>query len=217
MSALNPYRPGLFVTLEGIDGAGKSTQLQAVVNALHTAGRKVVLTREPGGTDIGEKIRDLLLHQPMRPATEALLMFAARQEHVLQVIEPTLLGGVDVVCDRFTAATLAYQGGGKGIPAERLEALARWVHPGLQPDFTVLIDVPPEVAAQRLAQARQRDRFEQESVDFFARVRANYLQQAAAAPTTGKWLVVDGTQPPEAVEKNIIQYFNNWLQAIDSQ
>ena len=215
MSALNPYRPGLFVSLEGIDGAGKSTQLQAVVDVLRSAGREVVLSREPGGTEVGEKIRELLLHQAMRPATEALLMFAARQEHVLQIIEPALLKGVDVVCDRFTAATLAYQGGGKGIPTERLEALARWVHPGLQPDVIVLIDVPPEVAAQRLAQTRQRDRFEQESVDFFARVRANYLQQAAAAPD--RWLVVDGTQSLDGVQKIITEHLRNTLQVFESK
>ena len=215
MSALNPYRPGLFVSLEGIDGAGKSTQLQAVVDVLRSAGREVVLSREPGGTEVGEKIRELLLHQAMRPATEALLMFAARQEHVLRVIEPALLKGVDVVCDRFTAATLAYQGGGKGIPTERLEALARWVHPGLQPDVIVLIDVPPEVAAQRLAQTRQRDRFEQESVDFFARVRANYLQQAAAAPD--RWLVVDGTQSLDGVQKIITEHLRNALQVFESK
>lgn len=215
MSALNPYRPGLFVSLEGIDGAGKSTQLQAVVDVLRSAGREVVLSREPGGTEVGEKIRELLLHQTMRPATEALLMFAARQEHVLQIIEPALLKGVDVVCDRFTAATLAYQGGGKGIPTERLEALARWVHPGLQPDVIVLIDVPPEVAAQRLAQTRQRDRFEQESVDFFARVRANYLQQAAAAPD--RWLVVDGTQALDGVQKIITEHLGNTLQVFESK
>lgn len=215
MSALNPYRPGLFVSLEGIDGAGKSTQLQAVVDVLRAAGREVVLSREPGGTEVGEKIRELLLHQTMRPATEALLMFAARQEHVLRVIEPALLNGVDVVCDRFTAATLAYQGGGKGIPTERLEALARWVHPGLQPDVIVLIDVPPEVAAQRLAQTRQRDRFEQESVDFFARVRANYLQQAAAAPD--RWLVVDGTQSLDGVQRIITEHLRNTLQIFESK
>ena len=215
MSALNPYRPGLFVSLEGIDGAGKSTQLQAVVDVLRSAGREVVLSREPGGTEVGEKIRELLLHQAMRPATEALLMFAARQEHVLRVIEPALLKGVDVVCDRFTAATLAYQGGGKGIPTERLEALARWVHPGLQPDVIVLIDVPPEVAAQRLAQTRQRDRFEQESVDFFARVRANYLQQASAAPD--RWLVVDGTQSLDGVQKIITEHLRNTLQVFESK
>lgn len=215
MSALNPYRPGLFVSLEGIDGAGKSTQLQTVVDVLRATNRQVMLTREPGGTEIGEKIRELLLHETMRPATEALLMFAARQEHVLRVIEPALLGGTDVVCDRFTAATLAYQGGGKGIPTERLEALARWVHPGLYPDCIILIDVPPEVAAQRLAQTRQRDRFEQESVDFFARVRANYLQQAASAPE--KWRVIDGTQTPEAVQNIITEHLKKVLQEFDSK
>lgn len=215
MSALNPYRPGLFVSLEGIDGAGKSTQLQTVVGVLQAAHRQVLLTREPGGTEIGEKIRELLLHQSMRAATEALLMFAARQEHVLCVIEPALLGGTDVVCDRFTAATLAYQGGGKGIPVERLQALARWVHPGLCPDCIFLIDVPPEVAAQRLAQTRRRDRFEQESVDFFARVRANYLQQAASAPE--RWCVIDGTQAPSEVQKDITNHLNKVLQEFDAK
>lgn len=215
MSALNPYRPGLFVAFEGIDGAGKSTQLHAVVEFLKAAGRKVVLTREPGGTEIGEKIRMLLLNEPMRAPTEALLMFAARQEHVLQVIEPALLGGTDVVCDRFTAATLAYQGGGKGVPTERLEVIARWVHQGLCPDCIILIDVPPEVAAQRLAQARQRDRFERESVEFFARVRAHYLQQAEAAPK--KWVVVDGTQTPDLVQKIITNHLNNVLTEFDSK
>jgi len=215
MSALNPYRPGLFVAFEGIDGAGKSTQLQAVVDFLQAAGRKVLRTREPGGTPIGEKIRELLLHESMRAATEALLMFAARQEHVLQVIEPALLQGTDVVCDRFTAATLAYQGGGKGIPTERLQALARWVHPGLCPDCIILLDVPPEVAAQRLAQSRQRDRFERQNVEFFDRVRSHYLQQAKAAPE--QWLVADGTQPPEVVQENIIQHLKKVLQRIDAQ
>lgn len=215
MSALNPYRPGLFVAFEGIDGAGKSTQLHAAAAFLQSVGRKVTLTREPGGTEIGEKIRDLLLREPMRAPTEALLMFAARQEHVLQVIEPALLGGTDVVCDRFTAATLAYQGGGKGVPTERLQALARWVHPGLCPDCIILIDVPPEVAAQRLAQARQRDRFEQENLDFFTRVRAHYLQQAAAAPE--KWLVVDGTQTPETVQNIITQHLKKVVDHFDSQ
>ncbi|MGE0071998.1 MAG: dTMP kinase [Thiomonas sp.] len=215
MSALNPYRPGLFVAFEGIDGAGKSTQLQAVADFLQAAGRKVLRTREPGGTPIGEKIRELLLHESMRAATEALLMFAARQEHVLQVIEPALLQGTDVVCDRFTAATLAYQGGGKGIPTERLQALARWVHPGLCPDCIILLDVPPEVAAQRLAQSRQRDRFERQNVEFFDRVRSHYLQQAKAAPE--QWLVADGTQPPEVVQENIIQHLRKVLQRIDAQ
>jgi dTMP kinase len=124
-----------------------------------------------------------------------------------------LLQGKDVVCDRFTAATLAYQGGGKGIPPCRLEAIADWVHPGLKPDLTVLIDVPPEVAAQRLAQTRQRDRFEEEGVEFFARVRSNYLQQAEAAPA--RWLIVDGTQPPEAVRKDIVDHLNKRLLDID--
>ena len=206
---------GRFITVEGIDGAGKSSQIAHIVELLRSRGLEVVSTREPGGTRLGERLRELLLHEPMNLETEALLMFAARQEHVLRVIEPALLKGVDVVCDRFTAATLAYQGGGKGIPTERLEALARWVHPGLQPDVIVLIDVPPEVAAQRLAQTRQRDRFEQESVDFFARVRANYLQQASAAPD--RWLVVDGTQALDGVQKIITEHLRNTLQVFESK
>lgn len=215
MSARNPYRSGLFITLEGIDGAGKSTQLQAMVDWLQSAGRKVVRTREPGGTAIGEKIRALLLHETMHASTEALLLFAARQEHVLQLIEPALLAGTDVVCDRFTAATLAYQGGGKGIPTQRLEALARWVHPGLCPDCTVLLDLPPEIAALRLAQTRQRDKFERESVEFFSRVRAHYLKQAAAAPH--KWLIVDATQPPEVVREIITNHLNKVILEHDSK
>lgn len=201
MSTNNPYKPGLFITLEGIDGAGKSTQLQTIVDTLRQLGRDVLLTREPGGTPLGESLRGLLLHQPMHPSTETLLMFAARQEHVLNVIEPALLRGRDVVCDRFTAATLAYQGGGKGVPAERIRSLARWVHHGLEPDCTILLDLPVDLAAQRLAASRERDRFEQQDRDFFERVRASYRRQAAHAPD--RWLVVDATQPVTTVGQRI--------------
>lgn len=189
-------RRGLFVTLEGIDGAGKSTQFAVLVDALRQAGREVVATREPGGTPLGERIRELLLHEGMAASTEALLMFAARQEHVLRVIEPALLRGSDVVCDRFTDASLAYQGAGKGIPADRLQALARWVHPGLDPDLTVLLDVAPEVAAARL-QTRAGDRFEREPHAFFARVRERYLELAAAEPQ--RWAIVDASLPQRGV------------------
>ncbi len=210
MSANNPYKPGLFITLEGVDGAGKSTQLQTIVDTLRELGRDVLLTREPGGTPLGESLRELLLHQAMHPSTETLLMFAARQEHVLNVIEPALLRGRDVVCDRFTAATLAYQGGGKGVPAERIRSLARWVHHGLEPDCTILLDLPVDLAAQRLAASRERDRFEQQDRAFFERVRASYRRQAAHAPD--RWLVVDAAQPVDAVGQRIAAHLRDLVQ-----
>ncbi len=205
---------GLFITLEGIDGAGKTTQFEAVVATLRGAGRRVTATREPGGTPLGERIREILLAQSMTTTTEALLMFAARQEHVLRVIEPALLQGHDVVCDRFTDATLAYQGAGKGIPQDRLQTLARWVHPGLKPDFTLLIDVPAEVASYRLqTQQRQQDRFERESLEFFARVRQQYLLLAASE--SARWAVIDGTQDLDQVRQNVIQSLKKRLQLHD--
>ncbi|MHB1667518.1 dTMP kinase [Thiomonas sp.] len=205
---------GLFITLEGIDGAGKTTQFEAVVATLRAAGRHVTATREPGGTPLGERIREILLAEPMTTTTEALLMFAARQEHVLRVIEPALLQGHDVVCDRFTDATLAYQGAGKGIPQDRLQTLARWVHPGLKPDFTLLIDVPAEVAARRLqTQQRQPDRFEREPLEFFARVRQQYLHLAASEPA--RWVVIDGTQGLDQVRQDVIQNLKKKLQLHD--
>ena len=206
----SPHTRGVFVTLEGIDGAGKSTQFATLVGALREVGRDVVATREPGGTPLGERIRELLLHETMAPSTEALLMFAARQEHVLRVIEPALLRGSDVVCDRFTDASLAYQGAGKGIPLDRLQALAHWVHPGLRPDLSVLLDLPPEVAAQRL-RGRDADRFEREPLAFFERVRAQYLQLAAAEPQ--RWLVVDAQAAPERVAETLRAALQRLLEA----
>ncbi len=206
----SPHPRGVFVTLEGIDGAGKSTQFATLVGALREVGRDVVATREPGGTPLGERIRELLLHETMAPSTEALLMFAARQEHVLRVIEPALLRGSDVVCDRFTDASLAYQGAGKGIPLDRLQALAHWVHPGLRPDLSVLLDLPPEVAAQRLL-GRDADRFEREPLAFFERVRAQYLQLAAAEPQ--RWLVVDAQAAPERVAETLRAALQRLLEA----
>ncbi len=212
---MNPTsHQGLFITLEGIDGAGKTTQFDTVVAALRAAGRRVTATREPGGTPLGERIRELLLGEPMTTTAEALLMFAARQEHVLRIIEPALLQGHDVVCDRFTDATLAYQGAGKGIPQDRLQTLARWVHPGLKPDFTLLIDVPAELAAKRLqTQQRQPDRFERESLEFFVRVRQHYLQLAADEPR--RWVLIDGTQSLEQVRAEVIQSVKKRIQAND--
>nr|WP_018912518.1 dTMP kinase [Thiomonas sp. FB-6] len=207
-----PQSRGWFITLEGIDGAGKSSQFSAVVETLRGLGRAVVATREPGGTPLGERLRELLLSEPMSTSAEALLVFAARQEHVLHVIEPALLRGQDVVCDRFTDATLAYQGAGKGIPRDRLEALAQWVHPGLEPDLTLLLDLPAEVAAQRMqAQGRTADRFEREPQEFFARVRREYLELAREQPR--RWRVIDANRDLEDVREDVLQSLKSFLEA----
>ena len=174
---------GKFITFEGIDGAGKSTHIATVVDWLSARGLEVVSTREPGGTPLGEKLRELLLHEPMHLETEALLMFAARREHLALVIEPALARGAWVVCDRFSDATYAYQGGGRGLDKEKFAALERWVHGHLQPDLTFLFDLPPEVACERIArQGRELDKFEQERADFHQRVRQAYLERAVEAP-----------------------------------
>ena len=174
---------GKFITFEGIDGAGKSTHIATVVDWLSARGLEVVSTREPGGTPLGVKLRELLLHEPMHFETEALLMFAARREHLALVIEPALARGAWVVCDRFSDATYAYQGGGRGLDKEKFAALERWVHGHLQPDLTFLFDLPPEVACERIArQGRELDRFEQERADFHLRVRQAYLERAVEAP-----------------------------------
>ncbi len=173
---------GKFITFEGIDGAGKSTHIDATAALLRQRGLEVVMTREPGGTPLGEKLRALLLAEPMNLETETLLMFAARQEHVANVIAPALARGAWVVSDRFTDATRAYQGGGRGVARAKIEALAHWVHANTNPDATFLFDLPREVAEQRLAGARSPDRFEQEKAAFHSRVRDEYLRLAAAEP-----------------------------------
>ena len=154
---------GKFITFEGIDGAGKTTHLawfrDQLEQKLASAGRSVVMTREPGGTKLGESLRDILLHQSMDLETEALLMFAARREHLAQVIEPALTRGDWVLSDRFTDATFAYQGGGRGLPRDKLETLERWVQGGFQPDLTVLFDVPPDTASERRSQSTSASRF----------------------------------------------------------
>ena len=188
---------GKFITFEGLDGAGKSTHIAAAVALLRRSGRTVVATREPGGTPIAEKIRALLLADAMDLATETLLMFAARQSHLAEVIRPSLLRGDWVVCDRFTDATYAYQGGGRGVSAARIEALEAWVQEGLQPDLTVLFDLPFEVARQRIGGERQLDRFETEAADFHDRVRAAYQERARRAPE--RIVVLDATQTPDAI------------------
>lgn len=186
---------GKFITFEGIDGAGKSTHVEWVAQRLRArlAGNAaVVTTREPGGTPLGEDLRQLLLHRKMHLETEALLMFAARREHIAEVIEPALARGDWVVSDRFTDATFAYQGGGRGMPRARLGVLEAWVQDGLQPDLTLLFDVPLETASARLAGAREPDKFEAESRAFFDRTRQEYLRRAAESPQ--RFRVIDATR-----------------------
>ncbi len=198
--------PGKFISFEGIDGAGKSTHIAYVANWLRTRGHNVVTTREPGGTALGEKLRELLLHEKMHLETEALLMFASRREHLAQVIEPGLARGDYVITDRFTDASFAYQGGGRKLDLRKLVALEQWVHPHLQPDLTLLFDVPLEVARARLDATRSPDKFEQEKEDFFAATRAEYLRRAAEFP--GRFRVIDSTlsiQDVEAALDRILQ------------
>ncbi len=174
--------PGKFITLEGVDGAGKSTHLGFVAGWLTQQGREVIVTREPGGTPLGETLRELLLHREMDADTELLLMFAARQEHLTRLIRPALERGAWVVSDRFTDASYAYQCGGRGIAMERIATLEAWVQRDFQPDLTLLFDVPPEVAEARRSAARAADRFEREADSFFSRVRNVYLERARRDP-----------------------------------
>ena len=188
---------GKFITFEGLDGAGKSTHIQAVVELLRREGKVVVSTREPGGTPLGEKLRGIVLNEPMDLETETLLMFAGRREHVAKLIEPALSRGEWVICDRFTDATYAYQGGGRGVRRERILALEDWVHGHLQPDLTILFDVPLEVAQARMAGSRELDRFEREQADFHERVRQSYLERARANP--GRIRVVDASRSVDEI------------------
>lgn len=195
-------RRGSFITFEGIDGAGKSSHIETTAVFLRAQGRTVITTREPGGTSLGEKLRELLLQWSMHLETEALLMFAARREHLACVIEPALASGVWVICDRFSDATYAYQSGGRGLDAGKFAQLEQWVHAHLQPDLTLLFDLPSAVAGQRIAaQARNRDRFEQEQADFHERVRQAYLERAAAAPQRIR--LIDADQTLESITKQL--------------
>ncbi|WP_395006466.1 dTMP kinase, partial [Undibacterium sp.] len=169
---------GQFISFEGIDGAGKSTHISFVQQVLQQRGISVITTREPGGTPLGEALRALLLKEKMHLETEALLMFASRREHIAQLIQPALDAGTWVISDRFTDATFAYQGGGRKLDLEKLNALEKWVHPHLQPDLTLLFDVPIEVARARLDATRTLDKFEQEQGDFFSDTRNEYLRRA---------------------------------------
>ena len=192
-----------FITLEGVDGAGKSTHIASILETLRANGQEVVSTREPGGTKLGERLRECLLHDAMHPETETLLIFAARREHIANVISPALARGAHVLSDRFTDATYAYQCGAKGVPAKKIELLERWVQEALQPDLTLLFDVPVEVSMQRLANARVPDKFERETADFFTRIRNAYLQRAQQNPA--RFRVIDGNRSLEDVAKSVTQ------------
>ncbi|HSI37874.1 MAG TPA: dTMP kinase [Methylotenera sp.] len=190
-----------FITLEGMDGAGKSTHIPSIIEALQARGHEVVSTREPGGTTLGERLRELLLHEPMHAETETLLMFAARREHIATVIAPALARGAYVLSDRFTDATYAYQCGAKGVEASKIQLLEQWVQADLQPDITLLFDVPVDVSMQRLASARTPDKFERETADFFARIRETYLLRAKQNPA--RFRIIDANRSLESVNQSV--------------
>jgi dTMP kinase len=199
---------GRFITLEGIDGAGKSSHLEFLAAAIRARGEDVVVTREPGGTPLGEKLRDLVLHEAMEGTTEALVMFAARREHLVRVIEPALARGAWVVSDRFSDATFAYQCGGRGLDRATFRALEALVHPARQPDATFLFDLDPAVALERQrAQSRTPDKFEREAAQFFRRVRDAYLERAREAP--GRVRVVDASGSLDEVRARLAQAFES--------
>jgi dTMP kinase len=201
---MSSLHPGYFVSFEGIDGAGKSTHIESFAKLLQETfpSREVVITREPGGTSLGEHLRKLLLDEPMNLETEALLMFAARREHLAQLIQPALLAGKIVVSDRFTDASFAYQGGGRGLSIEKLNSLESWVQMQangelLQPDLTILFDLPGSIAESRRSKVRAPDKFEKMDLNFFERVRQEYLRRAQEDPK--RFLLIDATQTQEAI------------------
>jgi dTMP kinase len=189
---------GKFITLEGMDGAGKSTHISNIIAALKARGLEVVSTREPGGTRLGEQLRTLLLHDAMHPETETLLMFAARREHIDSVIEPALKRGAYVLSDRFTDATYAYQCGAKGVAAAKIKQLEKWVQGKLQPDLTLLFDVPVEISMKRLSAAREPDKFEREDAKFFEKLRTAYLIRAEENPA--RFRVINANQALDKVK-----------------
>ena len=196
---------GKFITFEGIDGAGKSTHLAWAADLLRGRGVSVVVTREPGGTILGEKLRQILLNgdQRIHPETEALMMFSARRQHLEEVIRPALQRGDWVLCDRFTDASFAYQGGGRGVEKQKLEELERWVHPDLQPDLTLLFDVSAELGQSRVERIKSPDRFEREDVGFFSRVRNAYLERLKQWPK--RIVGIDGSKAVAEIQREIEQ------------
>lgn len=194
-------RKAKFITFEGVDGAGKSTHLNWFADTLRKRGIDLLVTREPGGTPLGEKLREILLHEPMHAETEAMLMFAARREHIAQVIKPALERGTWVISDRFTDASFAYQGGGRGVEVEKLEQLERWVQGDLQPDLTLLFDIPVEVARERLSNNVMLDKFEQEKSDFFEKVRNAYLARSQKNPA--RFAIIRAEKTPDEVKASL--------------
>lgn len=213
-SKAHPY-PGTFITFEGLDGAGKSTHLSFVQDwlsvRLMALNKKLTVTREPGGAPLAEHLRELLLVEPMHAETEILLMFAARREHLARKIEPVLKDGNWLISDRFTDATYAYQGGGRQIPFAKIEALEQWVHPHLQPDLTFFFDVSEAVAAERVRRARDLDRFEAESSDFFTRVREAYHQRASQFPQ--RFRIIDSSLPIEDIQSELVDLLEAFLKS----
>jgi len=196
---------GKFITLEGVDGAGKSTHLQFIAEQLGKGGRKVVVTREPGGTPLAEKLRKRILEEPMAPMEATRLIFEARKDHVAKLIRPALEQGNWVLCDRFTDATIAYQGAGQGVPLDLIERMGMEAHSGLVPDRTLLFDLPPAVSTQRLiGSGKTLDRFETQDRDFFERVRGAYLARANAEPWRIR--VIDATKDPAQIRKALTQH-----------
>lgn len=196
---------GLFISLDGIDGAGKTTHLNAIEQWFAEQQLPYIMTREPGGTPLGEQLRALLLSPETRVSneTECLLMFAARQQHIQDVILPALNQGTHVICDRFTDATFAYQGGGRGLPWQKIETLETWVQDGLQPDLTVLLDVPLQVSMQRIERSREKDRFEQEQAEFFTRVQHAYHQRAQSNPK--RYVLINAHRDKEQVSFDVLE------------
>ncbi|MGB1109733.1 MAG: dTMP kinase [Gammaproteobacteria bacterium] len=212
-STIKAGERGLFITLEGGEGAGKTSNLEHILSRLQSAGHEVVQTREPGGTALGEHVREILLgheYTGMGLDTETLLMFAARAEHIRAVILPALEAGKTVLCDRFTDATFAYQGGGRGVPMERIGQLESWVQGDLRPDFTILLDVPVDVGLKRAGQRSAPDRFESEQERFFHQVRSAYLERATAEPE--RFRVLDASQPLEDVRSDLDRVMDGILQ-----
>jgi dTMP kinase len=201
---------GSFISFEGIDGAGKTSHIEACAQWLRARRSEVIVTREPGGTALAERLRELVLNEHMDALTETLLVFAARRDHLRQCIEPALARGATVLCDRFADATFAYQGGGRGFDLAVLEALESWVQQGRQPDLTLWLDVPPAVAARRRAAAREPDRFERQDEDFFTRVRAGYKSRLEAAPK--RIVHIDADRSPAEVWAQIQEVMEARLQ-----